>query len=119
LKEKFGTNPPLRKDKQMQMHKTTFRQILTTTREAAAISAWDRAQYASTLRHAAVARGNRRAARRLAEIKHEAIRIAALVFPEQVKITLDTDYQVGLLSIRFNGHGRLHLPADSTFCIQK
>ena len=45
-------------------------------------------------------------------MKQDAIRLVASVLPEQLKITLDADYQVGLLSVRLKGHGRLHLPAD-------
>jgi len=92
---------------------STFRQILETTRQQAAASAWQRARQASRLRHLAAARGDRRAARRLSQLKKEAIRLAAFVLPEQVKITIDDDNQIGLLSIQLRGHGRLHLPPGS------
>jgi hypothetical protein len=91
----------------------TFREILESTRHAAGISAWERARQASSLRHVATARGDRRGARRLSELKKEAIRLVAIILPEQLKITLDSDQQIGLLSIQLKGHGRLHLPADT------
>ena len=47
----------------------------------------------------------------LSQLKIEAIRLAAFLLPEQVKVTIDDDNQIGLLSIRLQGHGRLHLPA--------
>ena len=91
----------------------TFREILESSRHQAAASAWERARQASSLRHHAAARGDRQAAHLLSQLKIEAIRLAAFLPPEQVKVTIDGDNQIGLLSIRFQGHGRLHLPATS------
>ena len=91
----------------------TFRDILESTRRDAATSAWERARRASSLRHLAVARGDRHGARCLSQIKKDAIRLVAFVLPEHLKITLDSDKHIGLISVRFDGHGRLHLPADS------
>ena len=31
--------------------------------------------------------------------------------PDEVRVTIDDEYRVGLLSIRWPGHGMLHLPA--------
>jgi hypothetical protein len=92
---------------------TTFREIFEAARQEAAISAWERARHASSLRHLATARGDRRGARRLSEIKKDAIRRVAFVLPEQLIVTLDADEQIGLLSVLLKGHGRLHLPADT------
>lgn len=95
----------------------TFREILESSREQAATSAWKRARCASRLRHLAVARGDRQAARRLSELKREAIRLAAFVLPEKVKVTIDGDYHVGLVSVCLEGHARLHLPAGSVVSV--
>lgn len=94
--------------------RTTFRQILRATREQAALSAWQRACIASNLRHLAASRGDRRSARRLSWMKQEAIRLVASLLPNQLKITVDSEHHVGLVSVRLKGHGRLHLPANSS-----
>jgi len=90
----------------------TFRQIVESTRMDAARAAWDRAKFASRLRHVEAVAGHRRNARRLGEWKVRAIRLAVSLAPEQIRLTIDDDYQIGLLSVRWPGHGRLHLPAD-------
>ena len=95
-------------------HRTTFREILEASREEAAFSAWERARTASRLRHAAQTCGNWRAARRLSQIKRDAIQLVAFILPEQLHVTLDSDHHVGLVSVRLQGHGRLHLPANSS-----
>jgi hypothetical protein len=92
----------------------TFREIVETSREEAAVSIWERARLASRLRHAAAVQGNRRAARCLSKMQQDAVRLAAVVAPELLNTTIDSDYHVGLVSVRFEGHGRLHLPADFT-----
>ncbi len=92
--------------------RSTFREIFEATREQAAIHAWERACLASRVRRVAAARGDRRAARRLSKMKSDAIQLVAIILPEKLKITLDSDYQVGLVSVRLKGHGRLHLPAN-------
>jgi hypothetical protein len=46
-------------------------------------------------------------------LKAKAIRLAVSLAPEQFKVTIDDDYQIGLLSVRLTGHGRLHLPAST------
>lgn len=93
----------------------TFHEILECTRPQAAISAWTRARQASVLRHVAVTHGNKRAASVWSETKLEAIQRVAFLLPEQVTITIDSEYQVGLLSVSLEGHGRLHLPANTFF----
>lgn len=89
----------------------TFRQMVSDLRRDAAEIAWQRAVLASRLRHVAARSGRRRAARRLGEIKHRAIERVVELLPPELIVTLDDDFLVGLLSVRWNGHGRLHLPA--------
>ena len=93
--------------------RTTFREILEAVREQAGVHAWERACTASKMRRGAAARGDRRSARRLSKIKSDAIQLVATILPEKLKISLDSDYYVGLVSVRLEGHGRLHLPASS------
>lgn len=95
-------------------HRTTFREIFESSREEAAFSAWDRAQTASRMRHVAQGRGNWRAARCLSRIKREAIQLVASILPEKLRVTLDSEWHMGLVSVRLEGRGRLHLPADVT-----
>jgi hypothetical protein len=94
--------------------RATFREILDGSRYESAVSAWERAQAASRLRNDAAARGNWRDARRLAQIKRDAIQLVACILPERLNVTLDSEFQIGLVSVRLEGHGRLHLPADVT-----
>lgn len=91
----------------------TFREIVDASRRQAARQAWARAKTASALRRAMHDRRRHNAARRLSHIKHAAVARAVELAPEQVRVTLDTDFHVGLLSVRFIGGGRLHLPAAS------
>jgi len=97
----------------------TFKDILEATKLEAASNAWNRAVEASKLRHIAANQGERRSARKLAEIKVEAIRTAIGLLPEQITTSLDDDYQIGLLSIRWRGHGWLHLPAATNLVIDE
>jgi len=90
----------------------TFNQILDVTKRPAAEAAWERARVASRLRHAAVKSGRHIAARKLAEIKLEAIKSAMRLAPETIIASIDDDYQVGLVSVRWPGRGSLHLPAS-------
>jgi hypothetical protein len=90
-----------------------FRQIVEASRVDAAEAAWERAKLASRLRHLESGVGRRRNANRLADSKLQAIRLAMSLAPEQISVTIDDNYQVGLLSVRWPGHGRLHLPAEA------
>ncbi len=36
------------------------------------------------------------------------------LLPAEVRVTIDDTYQVGLVSVGWQGHGRFHLPADWT-----
>jgi hypothetical protein len=96
----------------MQLRKT-FRQTLNETVTDAAEAAWNRAKLASQLRHVAQSQGRRGAARGLAQVKRAAIWQALRLQTGVVRLTLDNDYQVGLLRIRWPGRGRLHLPAGT------
>lgn len=88
----------------------TFRQILEETRFPAAVQAWRRAETASRLRHLAYARGTRRAAQVLFRTKRQAIIQTLTLCPEASNVTLDDDYHVGMLSVRFQNRCWLHLP---------
>lgn len=90
-----------------------FRQIVEASRVDAAEAAWERAKLASRLRHLESGAGRRRNATRFADSKVQAIRLAISLVPEQVSVTIDNDHQIGLLSVRWPGHGRLHLPSDA------
>lgn len=91
----------------------TFRQIVDASRVDAAEAAWERAKFASRLRHFEAGVGRHRNAKRFADSKLQAIRLAMSLAPEQISVTIDDNFQVGLLSVRWPGHGRLHLPADT------
>jgi hypothetical protein len=94
-------------------HRLTFRQILGNSRVETATTAWERASVASRLRHGLVSVGHHRGARRLGELKARCLERVVEILPEQVRVTIDNDYQVGLISVRWPGRGRFHLPADS------
>jgi hypothetical protein len=49
----------------------------------------------------------------MSEIKIRCLDRVADILPGEVRVTLDDDLQIGLISIRWPGHGRLHLPAGS------
>lgn len=91
----------------------TFRQIVERTRLDAAKGAWSRAKLASRLRHHAQTTKAHHAARQLSKLKAGAIRLALSLAPEQITVTLDNHYQVGLISVRWLGHGKLHLPSEA------
>lgn len=95
------------------VQRATFREILEATRSAAAESAWSRAKTFSGLRHLAQSQKRRRSAVVAARGKITAIQHAISLAPSEIRVTLDCDYQVGLLSIRWQGRGRLHLPAGT------
>ena len=97
----------------MTPERLTFRQILDETRVESASSAWERAQLASRLRHSYARLGNRRAAQLIGEVKARSLNRVARIIPGQVRITIDHNFQIGLISVRWPGHGSLHLPAGS------
>jgi hypothetical protein len=94
-------------------HRPTFRQHLEETHIEAAIFAWDRATAASRLRHGLVAQGRRRDARMMGELKARCLGRAREILPGEVRVTTDTDYLVGMVSVPWRGHGRRHLPTGS------
>jgi hypothetical protein len=91
----------------------TFREILEMSRLEAATIAWDRGEIASRLRHELARSGNLRDASLMGEIKARCLARAAEILPEQVRVTIDDDLYIGLVSVRFRGRGRLHLAADA------
>jgi hypothetical protein len=91
-----------------------FRQIFEDCRREAAEAAWQRARLASWMRHSAAKHGRRKAARRLAQIKKDAVRRVLELLPREVAVSMDNGRQhVGLLSVRWPGHGAIRLPAQS------
>lgn len=97
----------------MKSQRQSFRKILEASRLEAAAVAWERGRHASQLRHGVVRLGHYRAARLLGEIKTRCLTRAAEILPNEVTVTIDNDFQIGLISVRWAGHGRLHLPAGS------
>jgi hypothetical protein len=91
--------------------RTTFREIVDASREEAAEAAWERAKRASTLRGSFAARRRLSEAGRCGEAKAAALKLVSTLLPDEVRVTIDDDYQVGLVSVRWKGHGRFHLPA--------
>jgi len=91
----------------------TFQQILEGLNEEIAETAWQRAWVASRMRHAAVRQGRNKTARILASVKADALRTAATLNPEEIRVGIDGEYQIGLLSVCWVGHGQLHLPANT------
>jgi hypothetical protein len=94
-------------------HRLTFREQLVQTRMDAASLAWERAKLASSMLHYAATTGQHRAARALASIKRRAVARAMSLMPGVIRVSVDENYHIGLLSIGWRGRGRLHLPADS------
>ncbi len=97
----------------MRTKRRTFNQILESSRVEAATAAWDRARVASRLRHGLAAMGRGRAARMMGELKDRCLTRTVEILPGEVRVTIDHDYQIGLVSVQWPGHGRLHLPAGS------
>lgn len=91
-------------------HRPTFRDHLEALREENAARAFTRGKLASDLRHYAAARSQRKSARTLSRLKQSALRAAVEIAPHVVRVGMDDEFQIGLLSIVFPGRGRLHLP---------
>jgi len=91
-------------------NQTTFGQIVAACRLTAAETLWNRACLASSLRHQT---GTSKSARRaLADLKQRCIQRAIELAPDIIRITVDDDFHVGLMSVRGPGNRRLHLPAN-------
>lgn len=88
----------------------TFQEQVAALRLANAARAFMRAKLASELRHCAAASSQRRSARALGRLKQEAVRAVLEIAPDVVRLGLDDEMHVGLLSVAFPGGGRLHLP---------
>jgi len=91
-------------------HHRTFHDHLEALRLENAARAFSRGRLASELRHCAAATSQRRSARTLSRLKQEALRAAFEIAPDCVRVGLDDDLHVGMLSVAFPGMGRLHLP---------
>ena len=91
-------------------HSPTFQEHLESLRRANAGRAFQRGRLASQLRHCAASSSRRRAARTLSQLKQDALRAALGIAPELVRVGLDDDLHIGLLSVSFPGLGRVHLP---------
>ena len=89
----------------------TFHQVLERSRAEAAAVLWEGAVTASRLRHELIRLGHWRAARQAGEIKTRYLERLAEILPGEVTVTIDRDYCIGLTSVRWPGHGRLHLAA--------
>ena len=98
-------------------YRPTFRETLEDTRKEAAAVAWERAVRASHLRRWVARTGGIRSAQMLASVKVQALRTAVRLLPEYARVGLDDDYQIGLLSVRWIGRGRLHVPADTDLSV--
>lgn len=92
--------------------RVSFREIFESSKEEAAESAWEKAKRASVLRRLLAAKNRFGGASRCSEIKSAALKLVASLLPEQVQVSIDDDYQVGLVTVGWKGHGRFHLPAD-------
>jgi len=86
--------------------------LANDTKRIAANHLWRRADNARRLYHALRKQGKRTAARRCADIKLQALRRAFELMEGEITIVIADD-QPGLLSIRWQGHGRMHLPCDA------
>jgi hypothetical protein len=49
----------------------------------------------------------------MGELKARCLTRVAELLPAEVRVTIDHDYQIGLVSVHWPGHGRLHLPAGN------
>lgn len=91
----------------------TFREQLELLRVQNAARAFARGQQASDLRHCVAQTAHRGTARTLSRLKQTALRTAIAIAPDVVRVGMDDDFHVGLLSVVFPGRGRLHLPPTS------
>ena len=92
------------------MNAKCFKQIVEMTRIASSSVAWEKAKIASDLRHLFLNQKNYPAGNIMGLIKKNSLLVAAKLNPA-ITIGIDSDYQIGMLSIR-NGKMRLHLPLE-------
>lgn len=91
----------------------TFQDHVQALRLENAARAFSRGKLASELRHCAAAAAHRNSARALGRLKRDALRTAVDIAPDFVRVGIDDDRHIGLLTIAFPGKGRLHLPITS------
>jgi len=89
----------------------TMATVVRETADECFCNAWDRARAASRLRHLALQEGNVRAARVFGRMKANAIRCAAEILPERVRITPHRvgEHDLALITV---GRSGLHLPFE-------
>lgn len=92
-------------------HRQGFREILAEVKNASIERAWNRARLASQLRRSATQAANHPGARALSDVKVRAIERVLELGGDEVRVGIDGDHHVGLVSVRLVGKGRLHLPA--------
>lgn len=92
----------------------TFRQIAEESRAEAAANAWSRALQASRLRHLVARVSGARSSEALMKLKEDALKRVQAIVPEEVQVTVDDDYHVGCVSVRWRGQ-RMHLPPATAF----
>lgn len=92
----------------------TFREQLEQVRLDNARRAFERGLSASQLRLLAASSGRGHSARVLAKLKQSALFAAFAIAPEVVRVGIDGDRHIGLLTVSFPGRGRLHLPHPAT-----
>ncbi len=86
-----------------QKNRTTFREIVASTRRDAARSLFLKAQEASRLAKIA-----RRGRGRLYHLKHIALAEALRIAPDMFRLSIDTQRCIGLDVIRLDAHNALH-----------
>jgi len=94
----------------MSKRRSTFRQLVEETRRNHAVALFDKAKRYSEMRHLARKCRDLTGARVAGDRKMQAIVAAIQLAPEEITVTIDDDYQLGMISVRWPGHGRLHLP---------
>jgi len=87
-----------------------FGQILEANRAAAAGAAWAKARLASQLRHLVLKARDYKGASVLSKLKMMNVSRAFKLAPGLLQVTIDRDYQIGMISVSWEGKERLHLP---------
>ena len=90
---------------------TTLGKITRDASTGSSRSLWAKAKVASTLRHVAIRRRDIPAARILSDLKLRSIRRAVELAPHMYEVSIDSEYQIGLVSVRAEDGSMLHLPA--------
>lgn len=90
------------------MKTKSFKEIMEFTRISSSEIAWKKAKMASDLRHLFFNQKNFEAGNAMGLIKKNSLLLAAKLNPE-ITVGIDSNYQIGMLSIRY-GKKKLHLP---------